>query len=268
MIAEERPMSDMVLGSVGGQHPLAWMVDHRETYGRHVIEQFAREIADVEVVADLGAGAGDDLQIVKSVHPRCKTIALEAGAEYGKGLAGKVDEVHILNIERDVFPFSAGSVDLIVANQILEHTKEIFWILDQVFRSLKVGGHLLVGVPNVASLHNRLRLLFGVHPSQHKLCSAHVRPFSKGDTIMFLKACFPGCSVTAFAGSQFYPFPARMARLLAKALPTMAFSIFFLIRKDGDYQGEFAEYPSRAKLETNFWCGPGAGGQYLLSPAS
>jgi predicted SAM-dependent methyltransferase len=104
---------------------------------------------------------------VRRVHPESRTIAIEAGRQYAEKLMGKVDAVEILNIERDSLPFEPNSIDLIIANQVLEHTKEVFWIFDQVFRALKVGGHFLVGVPNVASLHNRLLLLAGVHPTQH-----------------------------------------------------------------------------------------------------
>jgi hypothetical protein len=259
MSEEAGPM----FGQTGGQHRLAGLIDHSETYGRHVIEQMIRRIASPAIAVDIGAGGGGDLAIVKRVSPSTRTVAIEAGREYALALEGKVDAVEILNIERDAFPFAAESVNLFIANQVLEHTKEVFWIFDQVFRGLTVGGHFLVGVPNIASLHNRLLMLFGIQPTQHKLCSAHVRPFSRRDTMRFLSECFPGCSVEAFAGSQFYPFPRPIARLLARIFPTMAFSIFFLIRKDATYNGEFAAYPARARLETNFWCGPeGYAGQY------
>jgi SAM-dependent methyltransferase len=181
---------------------------------------------------------------------------VEAGREYAAALVGKADEIRVANIERDLLPFGDGEVDLITANQVLEHTKEIFWIFHEVSRSLKVGGHFLFGVPNICSLHNRLLLLIGRQPTQHKVCSAHVRPFSRDDTLAFLNACFPGgYQLTAFRGAQFYPFPARLSRVLAGAFPTFAFTIFFMIRKVADYHDEFVTYPSRARLETNFWTG-------------
>jgi hypothetical protein len=125
-----------------------------------------------------------------------------------------------------------------------------------VSRCLKVGGYSLFGVPNICSLHNRFLLAIGRRPTQHKLCSAHVRPFSKRDTLAFLNACFPqGYELSEFRGAQFYPFPRTMSRLLANAFPTFAFTIFFLIRKTKEYRSEFAAYPARAKLETNFWAG-------------
>jgi hypothetical protein len=46
-------------------------------------------------------------------------------------------------------------------------------------------------------------------------------------------------------------------------MPSLAFSIFFLIRKNEEYDGEFSTFPMRASLETNFWCGSDAkNGQY------
>ena len=245
-----------LLGQRGGNHPLARYVDHNETYGPHIIEKFISKLHNLKTVVDLGAGRGRDLGIVKRLHPYARTSALEAAPEFAAELSGKADKVYVLDIERTILPFADESVDLFIANQILEHTKEIFWIFHEVTRCLRIGGHFLFGVPNIASLHNRVLLLFGSHPTQHKLCSAHVRPFSKTDTLKFLDACFPkGYRLERFGGSQFYPFPARSARLMANLFPTGAFSIFFLLRKRSKYKDEFVSYPSRAKLATNFWTG-------------
>jgi SAM-dependent methyltransferase len=253
-----------LFGSKGGQHPLAGLIDHSETYGPHIIDRFIRSLRDVKIAADLGAGSGRDLGIVKRAYPAATTIAIEAGHTYADALRSKIDRVEVLNIERDQLPFADESVDLIMANQVLEHTKEVFWIFHEVSRSLEVGGHFLFGVPNIASFHNRLLLLLGRQPTQHKLCSAHVRPFSKGDTMTFLNVCFPGgYELAAFAGAQFYPFPPKLARIFSGLFPQSAFSIFFLIRKTKPYAGEFVTYPVQAALETNFWLGnPESGGQY------
>jgi SAM-dependent methyltransferase len=251
-IDKARPLA----GQTGGQHALGGLIDHTESYGRHVIDRFVRQIPNVKVAVDLGAGKGDDLAIVKKAHPDAEANAIEAGRRYALALEGKVDRVHVLDIERSVFPFDDESVDLFLANQILEHTKEVFWVFHQVSRCLKVGGSFIFGVPNIASLHNRLLLLLGTQPTQHKLVSAHVRPFSKADTMLFINSCFPGgYELTAFGGSQFYPFPARLSRVLADAFPRAAFSIFFMIQKKAEYREEFATYPTRARLETNFWTG-------------
>jgi SAM-dependent methyltransferase len=247
---------EKLFGETGGQHAMARFVDHTETYGPHVVADFIGGLSGIGTAVDIGAGSGRDLEIVHRAHPRAKRTAVEGGREYAAALESKVDEVHVLDIERARQPFADESIDLFIANQVLEHTKEVFWIFHEVTRCLKVGGHFLIGVPNVASFHNRLLLLLGVQPTQHKLCSAHVRPFSKHDTLKFLEACFPGgYRLRRFAGSQFYPFPAPMARVMSRAFPAAAFSIFFLLQKSRPYTDGFARYPSDAHLETNFWNG-------------
>jgi SAM-dependent methyltransferase len=262
--------AEPLFGERGGSHPLCKFIDHLETYGPHVVEDIIRNLYNLQLVVDLGAGLGRDLEIVGRLHPNATRIAFEAGAVYASILTGKADKIYIGNIERDRLPFDDGQVDLIMANQVLEHTKEVFWIFHEVSRSLKVGGHFLFGVPNICSLHNRFLLLLGKQPTQHKLCSAHVRPFSKEDTLAFLNAPFPGgYELAQFRGSQFYPFPRPVARILANSFPTLAFTIFFLIRKTKEYNGEFATYPGRAHLETNFWTGNAAtDSQYWLSSHS
>lgn len=253
----------VVPGSTGGQSRLGGLIDHEETYGPHVIAQFVRRISSLARVVDLGAGLGRDLGIVKAIHPEVRTVAVEAGQDYANAIRDRFDEVYSLNIEKDRLPFDAESQDLIMANQVLEHTKEIFWIFHEVSRTLKVGGRFIFGTPNVCSLHNRLLMLMGTHPTQHKLVSAHVRPFSKRDTLKFLETCFPGgFELEAFKGSQFYPLPPKLARVASAAFPQAAFSIFFMIRKVKPYERGFLDHPVSAELETNFWLGPDDQSQY------
>ena len=256
--------SKPLFGETGGQHPFARFVDHRESYGPHIIERFAAGLDNIHRVVDIGAGSGRDIGIIKRLHPDATCIAVEAGLEFAKNLTDKADQIFVLDIEKDALPFENESIDLVIANQVLEHTKEVFWIFHEVTRCLRIGGHFLIGVPNIASMHNRFLLLLGMQPTQHKLCSAHVRPFSKKDTIKFIDACFPlGYQLCEFGGSQFYPFPPKVARLLSDQFPAASFSIFFLFKKVKPYADTFATYPTMAHLETNFWGGSAViGSQY------
>ncbi len=243
-------------GSNGGHHWFLRFVDHRETYGPHIMQSFISMISPFQTIVDIGAGTGRDLNIAKTVCPDAKTIAIDASTEYAEHLSGIADEVKDIDIERDKFPFPGESIDLFMANQVLEHTKEVFWIIHEISRSLKIGGHFIMGVPNIASFHNRILLLFGIHPTQAKLNSGHVRVFSKKDTLNFFKECSPGgYKLSAFAGSQFYPFPKRASRVMTKIRPNMSFSIFFMFKKLSTYKNEFIQFPNKAGLDTNFYLG-------------
>ena len=159
-----------------------------------------------------------------------------------------------LNIEVDDFPFQSESVDLIIANQILEHCKEIFWIFHEVSRTLKVGGYFFFGLPNLASFHSRVLLLLGIQPTSIRTASAHVRGFAKADFINFLNFCARNFySIEMFKGSNFYPFSPFIAKTIANIFPNGAVSIFFAIKKIKAYESEFTKYPLANQLETNFW---------------
>jgi hypothetical protein len=80
--------------------------------------------------------------------------------------------------------------------------------------------------------------------------------FSKNDTINFYSNIAGRFTyIEKFSGSQFYPFPKKIARVLSNVLPSLAFSIFFLIRKTEEYKGEFIEWLIKTPLETNFFIG-------------
>lgn len=236
------------------------MIDRSLNYGRHIVDKFLSQVDCAQVVLDLGAGHGDDLSLARRRFPSARLNAVECHPPYQAELKTRGIDVFALNIEGDQFPFEDVSVDVVIANQILEHTKELFWIFHEVSRVLTVGGHLIVGVPNLAALHNRVLLAAGKQPSPIKNNSAHVRGFTKPDMLRFVESCFPGgYRLQGFGGSNFYPFSPGLAKVLAAALPTMAWGIFFLFQKQKAYQTEFVDFPVRNRLETNFYTGAYAG---------
>lgn len=238
--------------------PLNNVIDRSLNYGRHHIDTFLSIASQtpVDVVLDIGAGRGDDLLLVRNHNRSCELHAIEVNTECQQRLKEKGIIVHSLNIEQDGFPFPNESVDVIIANQILEHVKEIFWVLHEGTRVLRVGGHFIIGVPNLASLHNRLLLLVGKQPTCIQNHSAHVRGYTKSDLLRFLQECFPnGYRLRKYGGSNFYPFPPFLAKPLASLFPSMAWGIFLLLRKERKYTNEFITYPIVHQLETNFFLG-------------
>lgn len=240
------------------------MIDRSLNYGRQHIEAFLRQVLSCDLIVDLGAGGGTDLRIARKVHANAKLVAVESWPPYQLLLKKEGFEVFALDLERERLPFADQSVDAIVVNQVLEHCKDIFWIFSEITRVLKVDGCVIVGVPNLAALHNRFLLAIGRQPTQIKTASAHVRGYTKSDFLHFLESCFPsGYVMEGFGGGNFYPFPPAVAKPLAKLFPSAAWGIFMLFRKTKAYNGEFLKFPVEQQLETNFWLG----GDQLALPA-
>lgn len=232
------------------------MVDRSLNYGRHLVERFLREARPFTSVLDLGAGSGDDLQIARRIEPSAALHAIEFEPHNVDCLRRQGVGVHQIDLERQELSFAEGSLDVVIANQLFEHLKELFFVCHQVTRCLKVGGRLIVGVPNLASLHNRLLLLAGRQPTSLKNNSAHIRGFTRGDLVRFMESCFPGgYRLAGWGGSNFYPFPPAVARPLAQLFPSLAWGMFLAFEKTCPYNGEFMEYLATNPLATNFFLG-------------
>ncbi len=129
--------------------------------------------------------------------------------------------VAVMDLERDRFPWTDQSMDLVVCNQVFEHLKNVWLPMSEIARVLRVGGHLLFSVPNLASLHNRALLTLGRQPTSIRTFGPHVRGFTLREARAFLSAdgIFRIRQITAVG---FYPFPAKWARLFAALLPGAA----------------------------------------------
>ena len=163
-------------------------------------------------------------------------------------------KIHLLNIECEKLPFENETVDIVIVNQILEHCKEVFWIFHEISRVLKVNGVVIIGVPNLASLHNRILLLLGKQPSCININSAHIRGFTYYGTNSFLNQNFPnGYQLKMFNGSNFYPFPFYVSEILSWLFPKLSVGIFFKYEKKLKYNNNFLI--GSDKLDTNYFLG-------------
>ncbi len=226
-------------------------------FGREIIAEWSAAAfppaasSEPVSVLDLGCGRGDDLVNVRNALGTRATrlYGIEAWGPSREGARGRGIEAVDVNLENGVYPFPDASMDLIIANQIIEHTKEIFWIFSECGRLLKTGGLIIVGVPNLASLHNRILLLFGDQPSSIELLGPHVRGITVAGFRRFIEA--DGIfRIEQVRGSNFYPLPPALSRLLSAALPRLSVSLFFLIRKTPG-AGRFDPLASRF-YETNY----------------
>jgi SAM-dependent methyltransferase len=201
-------------------------------------------------------GSGTDILALKALHPDTTLYGVDIHEASLEAVRSRGIRGLCLNIETDRLPLDNESIDVAIANQVFEHLKEVFWALHECCRVLAVGGHLVVGVPNLASLHNRLLLLIGRQPTCIKTVGAHVRGFTKRDVMQFVDTVSGGALTLAkFAGSNFYPLPGSLAQPFASLFPNAAVGSFFLFKKIASYEPTFIEYLRTHPYETNFFAG-------------
>jgi hypothetical protein len=84
-----------------------------------------------------------------------------------------------VDFEAAQFPAPDDHFDLVVWNRDLVTLKNVVPVLREARRVLRPGGVMIVAVPNLAALHNRLLLLAGFQPSTlHINNGDHVRGFA------------------------------------------------------------------------------------------
>ncbi|MCM2267370.1 MAG: class I SAM-dependent methyltransferase [Elusimicrobiales bacterium] len=163
---------------------------------------------------------GVPLSAVKGVEPQAH-YAAEAEKDFG---------VYRVNIEMDRFPVADNSFDLVICNQVLEHLKNIFLPLSEMDRVVKPGGFLLIGVPNMAGLYNRLLLLAGLQPLANAIDGPHVRGFAHASFVRFLRQN-GNFELAAVDCSNLYPLPYPFLSLLGGHFPGLSCFTFYLLKK-------------------------------------
>jgi SAM-dependent methyltransferase len=148
-----------------------------------------------------------------------------ARASEGRGI-----EVARVDLERDVFPWPDGSADVVVCNQVLEHLKNIWLPMAEMHRVLRVGGHAVLSVPNLGSLHNRALMAFGRQPTSIRTFGPHVRGYTFREFRDFVTRD-GGFALVRARGVGFYPLPSPAAEPLAALWPGASHTTVLLVRK-------------------------------------
>jgi SAM-dependent methyltransferase len=188
-------------------------------------------------VLDVGMGAGRDLLAIRD---RCAGIGTPPELYGLESQPARIDAARAagirtfgVDLERQRLPADDAFFDMVVANHVIEHLKELPWFFSEVARVLAPGGLVIVGCPNLASWHNRLMLLLGRQPPCMKVLGPHVRGITRSGLRRFLEqgGYF---EVVATRGSNFYPVPVLwLNRALAAVLPGMCASTHIVARRTG-----------------------------------
>jgi SAM-dependent methyltransferase len=189
---------------------------------------------DGEPTADYGAALGGAQLSGIEVFPE------PAAAARARGIT-----IAALDLERDAWPYADGSMDVVVCNQVLEHLKNIWLPLYELARVTRAGGTLVVSVPNLASLHNRVLLALGRQPTSIRIVGPHVRGYALRDFVALLER-EGAWRVSEVVGVGFPPLPVGVAAPLARLWPAASHTPVVVCQRtsaparrtsgDGDHQ--------------------------------
>lgn len=140
-------------------------------------------------VLDVGCGYGHLTKLIKEMGNKVKCIETSDNAIK-----------HIKKIGIEVFDMDLSTkwgdnikekFDVVVCTEVIEHVFDTDNLLENIYKVLKTGGHIIISTPNVASFGRRFMLLFGINPilefTTRKYDAGHIRYFTFSDLENLLK---------------------------------------------------------------------------------
>jgi len=145
------------------------------------------------------------------------------------------------DLNRDPLPFDDATFDLIFAGEVIEHLVDTDGFLAEVRRCMKLGGHLVLTTPNLASFENRIRLLLGIYPiwlNYNLAVSGHVRGYTP--RVLKRQLATHGLRTLRHIGNWVPFIPQRfiddirlpMLAVTGDLLPNLAMDIIILARRE------------------------------------
>ncbi|HLH38862.1 MAG TPA: glycosyltransferase [Bryobacteraceae bacterium] len=105
-----------------------------------------------------------------------ETTTKTVTADHGETFECRID---LFDAERDRFPYDDGYFSTVLCCELLEHlAADPMWMMREINRVLKMGGHLVLTTPNIVSLRAIAGILQGFHPM---LFPAYIRPRESGE---------------------------------------------------------------------------------------
>jgi ubiquinone/menaquinone biosynthesis C-methylase UbiE len=136
---------------------------NRERTERRAVQENLMEHNPRAVVLDCGCREGDyTIRMTRGVGSP-HLIGLDYTASVLKLAAQKGITPLRADLNKNI-PLTCGSVDVILASDVLEHLVNPALFVSEMFRVLRPGGYLILDTPNLASWHNIFALLVGVQP--------------------------------------------------------------------------------------------------------
>jgi 2-polyprenyl-3-methyl-5-hydroxy-6-metoxy-1,4-benzoquinol methylase len=116
----------------------------------------------VRRILDVGCGAGDNANLVRSRYPNCEIHGITYSAAEAEIARKRMTSCRVLDIE-SALPgdLNAERFDAIIFSHVLEHLRDPGSVVNEFARLLRRRGAALIAVPNTLSWITRLQFLRG-----------------------------------------------------------------------------------------------------------
>lgn len=138
--------------------------DYEDLEDRHrkVLEIFSKY--RLNRILDVGCGDGNFTLLIGKACKAEEVYGIEISKKGVEEARKNGIKAYQLDIDEEDFPFEDSYFDAIFAGEVIEHLFDPDHFLDEVYRVLKPNGISVLSTPNLASIHNRIALLFGFQP--------------------------------------------------------------------------------------------------------
>ncbi len=127
------------------------------------VQQTVKWLPKLGTLLEIGVWDGS---IIRAYRPHFQGRL--AGTDLNMEIMAKalplLDEAKACDLNHDSLPWTENTFDVVVCNEIIEHIFDTDRLLEELHRVLKPQGKLILSTPNLASLPNRICLLFGWQP--------------------------------------------------------------------------------------------------------
>jgi SAM-dependent methyltransferase len=110
-------------------------------------------------VVDLGCGSGQLLSDLSDSFQQRIGLDVSRCRLEGSGGGEQIDWVFYEADLNAVFPLESGTVDAVIANQVIEHIVDPVAFVREIYRILRPGGRCIITTPNIRYLSHIASLL-------------------------------------------------------------------------------------------------------------
>lgn len=215
------------------KHRIIKTQDEWESHVDNIFRLFDKNLKSFtpKNLLDVGCGKGDrSLRLAEYFKiKRSNIYGLDNNDDF-IDVCIKKFKVKKVDLETGDIPYQNDMFDIIICNQVLEHLKNYSKIIDEIIRVTRKRGFIVIGIPNLAHLINRIYLLFGIQPMCIHLDGPHVRAFTHKSFVRMLDS-FQRVKLIDCTGSAMYPLPFFMARYIGDYFVGLTGYVCYLLRK-------------------------------------